>query len=311
MHIHTPLSHEDEFACGVLEFVFISSPQEGRSGHEEGGQASGDSSLQDHTTPNQHKDLMRESGSVLTPLDRVEQAARQVAESTGAAVQRLARESPATKSSLMDSPRDKLLSRPMKTSLPTRQPFSGVHRPVSLDNLSSLSPLQMAQYTAEKIAMSTGRAVRTLTLDFTSRTLQNDQHSPEVHTQYDGAGQGLVKTSSEPTLADQRTYIQRFDSPGVSGLTHSHTNHSSQSPAPSHMDSSDSLSASLEESPSHKVGRKGDINQSSDIYFPEGYSSLEKVTHTAERVSSSTGAAVGKLIHSQIITQPTAVTCKY
>ena len=120
------------------------------------------STLQHHTLD---KDISRDStnmDSTLSPLACAEQAARRVAVSTGEAVQRLANESSGYRrvtqshsnkqtspSSADASPFSMQHDTELVSGAAEAFPLSGIHRSASLDNNHHLSPLQMAQYTAE------------------------------------------------------------------------------------------------------------------------------------------------------------------
>ena len=301
------------------------------------------STLQRHTLD---KDISRDSTSMdstLSPLARAEQAARRVAMSTGEAVQRLANESSGYRrvteshsnkqtspSSADTSPFSMQHDKELVSGAAEIFPLSGIHRPASLDNIHRLSPLQMAQYTAKKVALSTGKAVRTLTLDFTSKSLETNHGAEQSNThlpaylQNGELGNRLLKTNSEPSLVDRRTPTHPFTMvhhssdkntrDHLSSLVNSFAHHpTSGNQTHLHNGSVDSDSEDTDYDPptlntsppssymSRPVrgGGKGpdllSLHRPSDTDFPEGYSPLEKVTHTAERVSNSTGVAVLKL----------------
>ena len=276
--------------------------------------------------------------STQSPLARAEEAARRVAASTSEAVQRLAKESSGLRRFTQShSNKEPTLSSPGTSPLSMHDtelvngdtlPLTGIHRPASLDSLPHLSPLQMAQYTAEKVAVSTGKAVRTLTLDFTSKKLQTNNgieesnaHLP-TYLQNGELGNRLLKTNSEPSLVDGRTPTYPVSAhhssdktarDDLSSLLHSFTHYPSPGDRTLHNGSIDSDSEDTDYdspppnssppqsniSPPVRGGGKGlnlfSLHRPSDINFPDGCSPLEKVTHTAERVSNSTGVAVLKL----------------
>lgn len=181
--------------------------------------------------------------------------AGQVAQSTGEAVQRLAKD-------------DSLLQSDSRT--PTG------HTP----DLMHLSALEMTQHTAERVARSTGEALKTLTHDYAAKTLQNSQFPDHVRN-------GDLETSSEPflltgggfrvlsaRLADQYQSLREL-------------NTAEETATPQQNDCVGLLS----------------FHQSLGSLDMEGLSPLEMVTHTAEKVAGSTGIAVIKLSDS-ITTTP-------
>ena len=219
----------------------------------------------------------------LSPLAKAELTASHVAQSTGKAVERLAKDrkqethtsssidtaglSPLAKAELTAShvaqSTGKAVERLatdasiLKQSPLTHTTPSPSEQPPLSDTLQSthLTPLERAQHTAEKVAESTSHAVRKLTQDFATRSLKETRFPDHIRNED-------LETSSEPSL--------------LTGGGHSTEHH---------------ISPRLD----HSSGHTSYHQSLGDLTHPDGLSPLEKVTHTAERVAGSTGVAVVKL----------------
>ncbi len=197
----------------------------------------------------------------LSPLARAELTAIQVAQSTGEAVQRLAKD----------------------TSLLKHTPANPHSTAEQTVDSSQLSALEMAQNTAERVARSTGEALRTLTHDFAARTQGSSRFPNHVRN-------GDLEASSEPSLLTGGGYSalparltdrfeQRSSLQGMNGLgvTEGKTSTPQQE---------------------GRVGLQSFHRSLGSLSFEEGLSPLDKVIHTAEKVAGSTGVAVVKLSDS-------------
>ena len=205
--------------------------------------------------------MEREPADIDPGLSPLELTAKQVAQSTGEAVQRLANDASLLKHTAAN-------------------PHSTAEQTI---DSSQLSALEIAQNTAERVARSTGEALRTLTHDFAARTLGSSRFPNHIRN-------GDLETSSEPSLLTGGGYSvlparltdrfeQRSSLRGLNGLgvTEGRTSTPQQE---------------------GRVGLQSFHRSLGNLSFEDGLSPLDKVTHTAEKVAGSTGVALIKLSDS-------------
>lgn len=206
-----------------------------------------------------------------------------------------------------------------------------VHAPAVLSPPPNLTSLQMAQYTAERVAHSTGMAVQKLALhrlrphtpertlsepdltqvtplDHIHRTLSqqpSSYHFTSKHLDSQGYSSGdeasYILTHS-PSRPGPTSTINRHPS---SPLKHSALYHSTEQ----YCSESEPLSG-RDETTSPTLNTTGPaapfIHTPANISYPKGYSSAEKAAYVARLVADSTGTAVQKL--SETISERTQLS---
>lgn len=190
-----------------------------------------------------------------------------------------------------------------------------VHAPAILSPPPNLTSLQMAQYTAERVAHSTGMAVQKLSLhrlrphtpertlsepdlthvtplDHVHRTLSQQPSSYTKHLDSRGYSSSdetsyiLTHSPSHSTSATNRHL--------TSPLKHSAPFHSTDTPQQYCQDSEPSFGKDMTTSPPLN-STVPLIHMPANISYPNGYSSAEKTAYVARLVAESTGTAVQKL----------------
>lgn len=180
-----------------------------------------------------------------------------------------------------------------------------VHQPAAITPPPNLTPLELAEYTAEQVALSTGKAVEKLAAQKTKPgpqqtngvVLQSEQHlSSHTPVQPDitvGIAPSSLKHDTSTGQSSQ-VAIKHDDSGGddlaQDSSLHSYAKASNLSPntSPFHL---------TETSPAHS--RLSDfLHHPAHIEYPEGTSSIQKALLVAEVVADSTGAALQKLSDS-------------
>ena len=197
-----------------------------------------------------------DEGESLTPLQRAQLTAKKVARSTGEAVERLGskidqnHQAPGEGIKL---PSKSSATRSYHHTTPKRQVAPDTRKLENVEHNSSLSPLQRAELTAQRVARSTGKSLEKLSKS--EHVLHQFPHSVPLHEQ-----NGERESTNEST-------------------------------AESESDRSDS------ECPTTSETRLATPVQG-DPVDNDHLSSLEKVKRTAEMVADSTGVAVQKLSNS-------------
>ena len=156
---------------------------------------------------------------------------------------------------------------------------------------SGLSPIQLAQQTAEQVAESTGQAVKTLA---TSQHIHHGNDSPQLLQSSITRNQGTMNRTTPvnvKTPVNTRHQFQgaEFTHQTVesdSDISVTDTEYSTTEVTPP--------SGSMNSSPAHYAL----MHTPADISYPPGSSPIERVTYTAEVVADSTSTAVEKLSKS-------------
>ena len=231
--------------------------------------------------------LAREAqGESLTPLQRAQQTAKEVAQSTGEAVERLGSELKKVEQNHLTGAEMKLHSTSRyRDTTPKRQVAPDTHKLEPVDqNSSSISPLQRAELTAQRVAKSTGKALEKLaTSEHSGLEPKPTTHSVPLHKQ-----NGYLH-DSETTTKENDIELKHKHTPP----TNIHSAELDSTNTESESDLSDSEYSTTSET---RLTTPAHCNPAG-LEYPEsdGLSSLEKVKRTAEVVADSTGVAVQKL----------------
>ena len=179
-----------------------------------------------------------------------------------------------------------------------------IHRPADINPPPNLTPLELAQYTAERVAQSTSEAVEKLAVQVQARSPQELKITPatipgspqeaskvdEIHDAEANHTDKVLQNCNGHVLA---TPVEAND---TVPLTHPSRHHNQTElqvhPVESH-------SHSTQSSPAH--GWSADcLHHPASIEYPEGYSPAEKMVYAAQLVASSTSVAVQKLSSSLV-----------
>ena len=188
-----------------------------------------------------------------------------------------------------------------------------IHRPADINPPPHLTPLELAQYTAERVARSTSEAVEKLAIQVRARSPQEQKPThvtstalPESDPPQEASKiDEIHDTKANHTgkhLQDCNGHVlaNPVESTDTVPLTHPSSHHSQSGltelqvihPVESHSHSTHS-------SPAH--GWNADfLHHPANIEYPEGYSPAEKMVYAAQLVAGSTSVAVQKLSSSLV-----------
>lgn len=188
------------------------------------------------------------------------------------------------------------------------------HAPATISPPPNLTSLQMAQYTAERVAHSTGMAVQKLALqrlkphtpertlsepdlthvtplDHHSLSLQHSSHHfASKHLDSQGYSSGDEASNILTHSPDRIGSTSASYGYSTSPLKHSNPLHSTDTPQLSEPPSWQDETTSPATMPAVSL-----IHTPANISYPNGYSSAEKTVYVARLVADSTGTAVQKL----------------
>ena len=193
----------------------------------------------------------------------------------------------------------------LKGDLEKGSPYR-IHRPADINPPPNLTPLELAQYTAERVAQSTGEAVEKLAVRVQVRSPQEQKHTqvtsaaiPESKSPHEASKNGLVLAPSmemtdntSPTLPSSHHNSNCCNKEALQLNMEPELTEVQVHPKASHSHSTQSSPADgwFANSPHH----------SANIEYPEGYSPAEKIVYAAQVVAGSTSLAVQKLSSSLV-----------
>lgn len=209
----------------------------------------------------------------------------------------------------------------------SQTPSVPAHNPATLSPPPNLTPLQMAQYMAERVAHSTGMAVQKLGLQkHKPETPERTPSEPNLHHM---SPQDHVNLPSTQHAASHHTDSKYLDSQGYSSgdeasnaethLPHppsrpvqpnitnrrstspldvEHSPHLATTDTPQQYYSTPLTTSELASQTTPPPLHTPLIHTPADINYPNGYSSAEKAAYVARLVADSTGIAVQKLSES-------------
>ena len=202
----------------------------------------------------------------------------------------------------------------------THSPPPLTHTPATLSPPPHLTPLQLAQYTAERVAESTGKAVQKLALQRVTpeppeRTLsepnlsQAPRHWVPLRAKHTSSqhvdSQGYSSGDEDSHVETRQQRVSRKPAPanGASpaSLPHGVSRLSPQSSPPGLEGVGSPLLPPTKHSmttPSPHGVHTSSLHEPASISYPDGCSSAEKAAYTARIVANSTGSAVQKLTDS-------------
>ena len=210
----------------------------------------------------------------------------------------------------------------------SRTPSAPAHTPATLSPPPNLTPLQLAQYTAEKVAQSTGMAVQKLALQrlkpaVPERTLSEpdlNRVSPRdrVHStaskyasshnidsknlDSQGYSSGDEASNAEASLPHSPSRLAQpstDDRSSASPLDVRLSPYLQTTPKPPHQSPPTTQFEAPQLTPTNPPTlHTTPLHTPADIRLPGSYNSAEKAAHVARIVADSTGSAVQKLTNS-------------